>query len=111
MNRPYTPGQSLAWLDPVPDGVRVYRATVLDIQPATDPDHWSITTDRGHAIVDQTGNSGRVLPIDTDIAKELWARNDGYLVHPTLSDHHRTVERDIYDLGLNSDLGDDLDFS
>jgi hypothetical protein len=109
VNQPYSPGQALAWLDPDPDGIRVHRATVIHIEPAAEQiDHWHVTTDRGDATVDESGSSGHVLPIDTDIAGELWERGDGYLIHPTFADHHRTVERDIHDLGLDPDHGDDL---
>jgi len=108
VKRPYTPGQALAWLDPHPDGIRLHRATVIHIEPTRWPDRWWITTDRGDATVDNTGHSGHVIPIDTDIAKELWERGDGYLIHPSFADHHRTVERDVHDLGLGTDQGDDI---
>ncbi|MGQ0480445.1 MAG: hypothetical protein ACT4O0_05370 [Pseudonocardia sp.] len=109
MNRPYSAGQNLAWLDPHPDGIRLHRATVIHIQPAAEQtDRWNISTDRGDATVDHTGHSGHILPIDTDIATELYIRGDGYLIHPTLIEHRQTIERDIHELDHSADNGDDL---
>jgi len=111
VSQPYTPGQTLAWLDLDPDGIRVHRATVSHIEASAEHDRWRISTDRGDAIVDHTGNSGHVIPIDTDIATQLYVRGDGYLVRPTLMDHPHVLERDINDLALDHDtgLGDDLE--
>jgi hypothetical protein len=109
VNRPYNAGQNVAWLDPHPDGIRLHRATVIHVEPApSETNHWHITTDRGDATVDQTGSSGHVIPIDTDIATELYIRGDGYLIHPTVIEHRQTIERDTYELNLNADHGDDL---
>ncbi len=108
MNRPYSAGQNLAWLDPHPDGIRLHRATVIHIQPADQANRWNISTDRGDATVDHTGHSGHILPIGPDIATELYIRGDGYLIHPTIIEHRQTIERDGHDLGLSADNGDDL---
>lgn len=110
MSQPYTPGETLAWVDSDPEGIRLYRATVLHIEP-TEHGRWAVTTDRGDGTVDHTGNSGHILPLDVDIAADLYLRGEGYLIHPTLTDSHLTVERDGYehDESLDAEYGDDLD--
>lgn len=111
MTPPYAPGQHLAWIDPDPDGIRVHRATVTHIEATNEPDYWRVSTDRGNAVVDSGGHSGRIVPIDVDIAAELYLKGDGYLIHPTVTDQHRVLEQDTNDasLYLDTDLGDDLD--
>lgn len=113
MTPPYSPGQTLAWLDIHAEGVRLHQATVIHIESATADSRWLINTDRGDSTVDQTGNSGRVLPMDSEIATELYVRGDGYLIRSTTMDqlHVLEQERQGLDVGLDTDLGDDLDFA
>lgn len=112
MKPPYSPNEHLAWIDPDPDGIRVYQATVIHVSAATKPQHWLVRTDRGSAVVDQNGESGHIVPIDIDIATELYLKGDGYLILPTLIDQQHTFERHSNSAGLDhdTDLGDDLDF-
>jgi hypothetical protein len=110
MRRPFLPGQTVAWLEPEPFGIRVHRATVLGIEPSKERDHWHITTDRGHATVNHTGESARILSIDNEIATDLYTRGDGFFVQPTLTDHIQIVRehKQELDTDLDADLGDDL---
>lgn len=113
MPPPYKPGQFLAWVQPDPEGVRVHRALVRDIEPA-DATHWRVTTDRGTALVDDAGHAGHVLPIDADIARELWAHDGDWLVRPTYLDHAQDISRTrdishIRDHSHDSDESLDLD--
>jgi hypothetical protein len=55
MAAPYKHGDALAWIETDPDGVRVHRASIDTVEPAHEPDHWVITTDRGRAAVDHAG--------------------------------------------------------
>lgn len=114
MRQPFRPGQTVAWLEPDSKGIRVHRATVLHIEPTKEPHHWHLATDRGHATVNHDGESAKVVPIDTEIAADLYTRGDGYLVQPTLTDglqivHQRARDLDTdIDLGIDADRGDDL---
>ena len=103
MTAPYSPGQALAWLEPDPEGLRVHRATIADVTPSTEPDHWTITTDRGHTTVDNTGTSARAVPLDSEIETELYIHGDTYLVAPTVIELERARDEDS-----TLDLGDDL---
>lgn len=104
MAPPYTPGQTLAWLDADPEGVRVHRATVLSIEQADQPERWTVSTERGLAIVDRAGVGAHAVALDTDIQTELYIRGDGYLVDPTHIELAHTLDQTSC-----LDLGDDLD--
>jgi hypothetical protein len=104
MTAPYSPGQTLAWLETDPDGLRVHRATVAAVEPSGEGDHWKIRTDRGLTTVDDMGAGARILPLDPEIETELYIHGDGYLVRPTAIELHRTIDEDA-----SLDLGDDLD--
>jgi hypothetical protein len=116
MPRPYSPGQALAWLTPDPDGIRVSRAVVESIEPADDDAHWRVHTDLGVAVVDSAGVAANVVPLDVDLAYELYNQGGSYVVGPTsltldqihnwerTLEQERTVEQDL-DLDLDGDLG------
>jgi hypothetical protein len=103
MAAPYRNEHALAWIESDPEGVRVHRASIITIEPAPEPDHWLITTDRGTTIVDHAGISSNAVPLDPEIADDLYVYGDGYLVTSTLIE---------LDLGANAesslDQGDDL---
>jgi hypothetical protein len=103
MTAPYSPGQTLAWLETDPDGLRVHRATVAAVEPSGEPDHWKIRTDRGLTTVDDMGAGARTLPLDPEIETELYIHGDGYLVRPTVIELDRAIAEDT-----SLDLGDDL---
>jgi|SRR5581483_2885063 len=112
MAPPYAPGNRVAWIDTDPEGIRVHRATVVQIDAASQRGRWLVTTDRGSAVVDPSGQSGHILPIDADIATELYLKGDGFLVRPTASDQQQVYEQHSTAATLDHemDLGDDLDF-
>jgi hypothetical protein len=83
MTPPYQHGHPVAWIETDPQGVRVHRASINTIEPALEPDHWLITTDRGTTAVDQTGVGSNAVPLDPDIAEDLHVYGDGYLVTST----------------------------
>jgi hypothetical protein len=103
MTPPYQHGHPVAWIETDPQGVRVHRASINTIEPALEPDHWLITTDRGTTAVDQTGVGSNAVPLDPDIAEDLHVYGDGYLVTSTL------IELDLgADEDSSLDQGDDL---
>lgn len=112
MKPPYSPNERLVWIDQDPDGIRVHKATVIQVMAATEPEHWLVRTDRGEALVDRNGESGRTVPMDVDLATEFYVKGDGYLILPTVMDQQHTFERNGNSAGLehDKDLGDDLDF-
>ena len=103
MPAPYEQGQTLAWIEIDPDGLRVHRATVDTIEPTPAADRWTITTDRGTTTVDATGAGPDAVPLEPDIAEDLYVYGDGYLVTPTAIDLDRSLDEDT-----SVDLGDDL---
>jgi hypothetical protein len=110
MSPPYVPGQSLAWLTAETEGIRVHRAVVQAIEPAEDGVGWKVTTDWGVATVDDEGVTGRVVPIDDEIARELYVHGGDYLVRPTYIDLPRDLERiRAHDEGTSLDQDQSLD--
>ena len=103
MSAPFEPGNTVAWMEIDPDGLRVHRATVQTIQRSTAPDRWSVTTDRGTTTVDNTGVGSAAVPLDPDIQADLYIHGDGYLVTSTSIGLESSTEE-------NSSLerGDDL---
>jgi hypothetical protein len=96
-------------LRPEPDGVRVHRAVVRAVE-RTDKSRWRVTTDHGTALVDRSGNAGCVIPMDVEIARELYLHGGAeYLVRATLVDQVRDLDRDhALDGDRYQDRGDDL---
>ncbi len=103
MPAPYEQGQALAWIEIDPDGLRVHSATVDTIEPSPTANRWTITTDRGTTIVDANGIGADAVPLDPDIADDLYVYGDGYLVTPTAIDLGLSLDEDS-----SVDLGDDL---
>jgi hypothetical protein len=103
MPAPYERGQPLAWIEIDPDGLRVHRATVDTIETSPTADRWTITTDRGSTTVDATGIGADAVPLDPDIAEDLYIYGDGYLVTPTAIDLGHSLDENS-----SVDLGDDL---
>jgi hypothetical protein len=94
----------LAWLDIDPEGVRVHRATVESIEPASTPSHWRVAADRGITTVDASGVGPEVVPLDPDIDADLYVYGDGFLVTSTMIGMEQSADADTA-----IDRGDDLD--
>ncbi|MCW2718476.1 hypothetical protein [Pseudonocardia sp.] len=106
MPAPYEQGQPLAWIEIDTEGVRVHRARVEAIEPSATTGSWHITTERGSTTVDASGVAPSAVPLEPDIADDLYLYGDGYLVTSSLiglefsADMDTTVERgDDLDLG------------
>jgi hypothetical protein len=104
MSAPFEPGNTLVWMEIDPDGLRVHRATVQTIQRSTEPDRWSVTTDRGTTTVDNTGVGSVAVPLDPDIQADLYIHGDGYLVTSTSIGVESSPEQDS-----SIERGEDLD--
>jgi len=103
MSAPFEPGNTLAWVEIDPDGLRVHRAAVETIDRGTAPNRWSVTTDRGTAIVDEAGVGSVAVPLDSDIEADLYVYGDGYLVTSTAIGIEAPADQDS-----SRDRGDDL---
>lgn len=112
MSPPYRPGEKLAWLDPVPEGVLVQRSVVRSIEPAEDGTRWKVTTDHGTALVDDTGSAGRIVPLDADVERDFDLHGGAdFVVRATLTDRaHELNQAQERDQERSLDLGDDLGF-
>jgi hypothetical protein len=104
MPTPYEQGQSLAWIELDTEGVRVHHATVETIEPASAPGRWTVTTDRGVSIVDGAGVGAETVPLEQDIADDLYLYGDGFLVTSTLLGMEQGSDQD-YAFDLGDDLG------
>lgn len=112
MSPPYRPGEELAWLDSVPGGLFVQRTVVRGIEPADDGAHWRVITDRGTALVDDTGSAGRIVPLDADVERDFDLHGGAdFVVRATLTDRaHELNQAQEHDQERSLDLGDDLGF-
>jgi hypothetical protein len=103
MPAPYEQGQPVAWIEIDTEGLRVHRATVDTVEPSPAADRWTITTDRGTTTVDATGIGPDAVPLEPDIAEDLYVYGDGYLVTSTLIGMELAA-----DIDSGVDEGDDL---
>jgi hypothetical protein len=91
---PFERGQSAAWLAFDENGMRVYRAEVVGVsKEATDT--WLISTTHGQERVNDGGEGPRLVPVDTEIAKEFARRGDGFLVESTVRDIDRELNKSL----------------
>jgi hypothetical protein len=104
MDAPYTRGDSAAWLAFDERGMKVFQAEVVGVaKEATDL--WLIATTHGEERVNDQGEGPRLVPIDTEIAKEFASRGDGFLVESTVRDIDRRLDQSLDWQSFEQDLG------
>jgi hypothetical protein len=94
MAGPYAPGDQAVWMEHDPQGMRVYRAEVLEVSQE-DPDSWWVSTTRGEEVVDREGEGPSLVPMEEQIATEITEKGDGFLVESTVRDIERHLERSM----------------
>jgi len=94
MAGPYAPGDTVAYLEYDPAGMRVWQATVTEVTQI-ERDTWRIVTTHGDEIVDRGGEGPALIPIDPQIAEEIVEKGDGFLVESTVRDLEQHLERSM----------------
>jgi len=92
MAGPYAAGDSVAWLEYDPAGMRVNRATVTEVAQQ-DIDSWRIETTHGQEVVNREGEGASLVPMDEQIATEIQRNGDGFLVQSTVHDIEQHLEQ------------------
>jgi hypothetical protein len=106
MAAPYERGQQVAYIETDPDGLRVHRATVTNIQ-ALEWGRWAVQTDWGFSAVDAQGIGAELVPLDPEIEAEMFVLGDGYLVTAARVDLERSLD---VDRGRDRTSGQDRGF-
>jgi hypothetical protein len=93
MAAPYSPGDSVVFLESNPHGLSVHQAIVMAVQP--EGERWRVETTHGAEVVGDDGSGARLLPMDPELAEEFGRLGDGYVVLPTMPEREREQKREI----------------
>jgi hypothetical protein len=92
MAAPFRVGDSVAWLENVREGMKVWQATVTEVTQI-DIDSWRIETTHGVEVVNREGEGASLVPMDEQIATEIVTYGDGLLIESTVRDIERHLEQ------------------
>ena len=106
MAGPYAPGDSVAYLEHDPQGMRVHQATVVEVTQI-ERETWRIVTTHGDEIVDRGGEGPSLVPIDPQIAQEFVEKGDGFLIESTVRDIEQSLDQSLDWQTLERNLGQD----
>jgi hypothetical protein len=104
MDAPFERGQSVAWLEFDPEGMRVFRAEVTGVSRETYAT-WLISTTHGQERVNDRGEGPKLVPVDADIADDFVRRGDGFLVRSTTHDIEQSLDQSLDWQSFEQNLG------